>query len=441
MKKYLTYSIIGIFSICLLIIAISYIVVSGNESGRTYENVNEIPHNKFGLLLATSPITRGGAHNFYFENRIKSAEELYKAGKIDYIIASGGDYRKEHKFGCDEPQAIKDSLVARGIPSERVILDYDGLRTLNSIVKAKEVYGLDCLTLISQKYHNERAIYLADKVGLKAIGYNAEPSPIRRNRIKNTIREFFARPKMFIDLAFGNLPKFKAEKKLAISGDSSVKSENKSFHENNNVEIKDTLGLRIYYPKYSNIDFVCGEMPSKSDNSVIMFAEGAFTGELLNEFKHTNIAGDHVSKGNRYKGYRCKRNTGAFVYYNGTPKFLYQDYSKEFDKAAANGGCGFAQEMMVHQGKVVPHTRPDGNTNEFRALCLINGNVAVADSKGNVKFGTFIQDLVKAGATEAIYLDMGPGWNYSWYRDANGKPVEIHSIPTKYATNWITFYK
>ena len=154
-------------------------------------------------MLATSPITPGGAHNFYFDNRIKATDELYKAGKIDYIIASGGDYTKDHKFGCDEPAAIRDSLVARGIPEDRIILDYDGTRTLNSIIKAKQVYNLDSVTLISQKYHNERAIYQADKNGIYAIGYNAAPSHIRRNRIKNTIREIFARPKMFIDFAIG----------------------------------------------------------------------------------------------------------------------------------------------------------------------------------------------------------------------------------------------
>ena len=207
MKKTLLF-ILGAGIFVFIGLLITYEIVGWNASGRTYDDVNEIPHNKVGLLLATSPITPGGAHNFYFENRIKSAEELYKAGKIEYIIASGGDYRNDHKFGCDEPQAIKDSLVIRGIPEDRIILDYDGTRTLNSIVKAKEIYGLDSVTLISQKYHNERAIYLADKYGLHAIGYNAELSPIRRNRIKNTVREIFARPKMFIDLIVGSNPKF-----------------------------------------------------------------------------------------------------------------------------------------------------------------------------------------------------------------------------------------
>lgn len=204
-KKIIRLIAIGAACLLLLIIVCHYIVV-WNASGKTYDNVDAIPHNKVGLLLATSPITPGGAHNFYFENRIKAADELYKAGKIDFIIASGGDYRQSQKNGCDEPGAIRDSLVARGVPEERIILDYEGLRTLNSIAKAKQVYNLDSLTLISQKYHNERAVYLADKYRIHAIGYNAKPSPVRRNRIKNSLRESLARPKMFFDILTGIKP-------------------------------------------------------------------------------------------------------------------------------------------------------------------------------------------------------------------------------------------
>lgn len=215
--KILIWVICLAIALVLLTIVASHFIVVGNASGRTYEDVDSIPYNCYGLLLATSPITPGGAHNFYFDNRIKAAEELYKAGKIDYIIASGGDYTKEHKNGCDEPAAIRDSLVVGGIPADRIILDYEGTRTLNSIVKAKEVYGLDSVTLISQKYHNERAIHLADHYGLHAIGYNAEPLPIRRNRIKNSLRECLARPKMFIDWAFGRKPMFDKEAMPIVS--------------------------------------------------------------------------------------------------------------------------------------------------------------------------------------------------------------------------------
>lgn len=207
-KRLILKCVLAALALLLIIIIASYSVVVWNASGRTYDNAADIPHNKVGLLLATSPITPDGSHNYYFDNRIIAADELYKAGKIDMIIASGGDYTKQQKNGCDEPAAIRDSLVARGVPSSKIVLDYEGLRTLNSIVKAKEVYGLDTVTIISQEYHNERAIYLADHYGLHAVGYNAEPSPVRLNRIRNTLREYLARPKMFLDLLTGTTPTF-----------------------------------------------------------------------------------------------------------------------------------------------------------------------------------------------------------------------------------------
>jgi SanA protein len=185
-----------------------------NASGKTFDDADNVPHREYGLLLATSPITPTGAHNFYFDNRIKATYELYKAGKIDYIIASGGDYTNTQEIGCDEPAAIRDSLMSRGIPEERIILDYDGVRTVNSIVKAKEVYGVDSVLIISQKEHNQRAVYLAEHYGLNAIGYNALPSHIRHSRIKNYIREYFARVKMFFDIWFGSEPDFSSEDEL-----------------------------------------------------------------------------------------------------------------------------------------------------------------------------------------------------------------------------------
>lgn len=107
----------------LLLIAVCHFAVMWNATGRTFNNVAEAPRNKVALLLATSPVTMKGRLNYHFINRIKAADELYKSGKVDYIIASGGDYRQNHKFDCDGSKAILDSLVARGIPSYRIILD------------------------------------------------------------------------------------------------------------------------------------------------------------------------------------------------------------------------------------------------------------------------------------------------------------------------------
>lgn len=206
------------------------------------------------------------------------------------------------------------------------------------------------------------------------------------------------------------------------------------------VGLSDTLNLRMYFPAYSRIDFVTDVMPSKDDASVIMVAAGAFTAGEAEEEAQGKIAGDHVSTGVRKKGYVCPRNNGAFVYYDGQPKFIHKNYDRELDLAAENGGCGFTQEMMIHNGMIVAHTCPDGNVNEFRALCMVNGKLAVVDSRGSVKFGDFIRKLRQAGVTEALYLDMGDGWNYSWYRDDYGRAVNIHP-ELLIGSNWITFYR
>ena len=206
-------------------------------------------------------------------------------------------------------------------------------------------------------------------------------------------------------------------------------------------------GLTIYYPHVGGISLVTKEMPDTSSINVIFCCAAAFTGELSNEFRHSNIAGDHVSDGmgKRYRGYRCLRNTGAFVYYNEKWKFLYEDYSAELDSAAKYNGMGFGQEMMIHQGRIVPHTRKDSDEDLFRALCEINGRIGIADAKECGTFGDFINSLLRAGVSEALYLDMGAGWNHSWYKpqiDDNlmGKAIVIQPKEHSYCTNWLTFY-
>lgn len=175
--------------------------VVGNASGRTYDDPSEIPHNTYGLLLGTTPLTGEGEHNYSYENRMKAAEEIYKAGKVDTIIASGGLTPPDKINACVEPVAMRDSLIARGVPADRIILDYDGNRTINSILNAKEKFNVDRFTIISQKYHNERALFLADRKGISAIGFNAAQTPVLKKRIRNGAREYLARVKMFIDLA------------------------------------------------------------------------------------------------------------------------------------------------------------------------------------------------------------------------------------------------
>ena len=200
--------ILGVIIAIVIAIIGCYTIVECKAWNKTFDNVADIPHRKVGLLLGTSPLVPNGDPNFYYINRITATADLYKAGKVDKIIASGGDYSSRPSGGYNELIAMRDSLVTHGVPNSIIILDYDGTRTLNSIVKAKEIYGVDSITIISQEYHNERAIFLASHNGIDAIGYNAKPSHIITKRIKNEGREFFARVKLFVDVILGEKPKF-----------------------------------------------------------------------------------------------------------------------------------------------------------------------------------------------------------------------------------------
>lgn len=189
------------------VIAGCNVIVWAEAKGRTFDAVGDVPHNEMGLLLGTSPRTPYGAVNFYYINRIRATAELYKAGKIKRIIASGGDYSARGGWNFNELTAMRDSLVARGVPDSVITLDYDGTRTLKSIVKAKEVYGLEKMTIISQKTHNERALFLAGHYGIDAVAYNAKPSHIETTRLKNEARELLARVKLFVDVIFSETSK------------------------------------------------------------------------------------------------------------------------------------------------------------------------------------------------------------------------------------------
>lgn len=196
---------VGVFILLLIIICNSFVI--WNANGRTYDNLNEIPSHQLGLLLGTSPITPKGIHNGSFDNRIKAATELYKAGKIKKLIVSGGDYSQTEKYGCDEPKAMRDSLISYGVNPEDIFMDYEGLTTIKSLAKLKNYYSYpDTIIIISQGYHNQRALKMADKLGLPAVAYSAEVPPSRFYKIKNYGREALARVKMMGSLYLISLP-------------------------------------------------------------------------------------------------------------------------------------------------------------------------------------------------------------------------------------------
>ena len=202
-KKKCRIILLCLVTVLLTAILCCYLLVSVNAKGKTFNDVQDIPFNdvqdipfnEVGLLLGTSPVTSNGEHNYYFDERIKATATLYHSGKIKRVIASGGDYSSNG--GCNELIAMRDSLIKQGVPDSLISLDYQGTRTLHSITKVKD---LGSITIISQKYHNERAIYLAEHYGLQAIAYNATMPNIAKKKIRNISREFLARVKLFIDL-------------------------------------------------------------------------------------------------------------------------------------------------------------------------------------------------------------------------------------------------
>ena len=169
--------------------------------------ITKLPNEKVGLVLGTSKSLRNGNKNPYFFNRIEAAEELFKSGKIKYIIVSGDNPTKYY----NEPEDMQNELIARGIPKTKIFLDFAGLRTLDSVVRAKEIFGQTSYIIISQRFHNERAVFLAQKKGIEAYGYNAKDVG-KKAGFKTNVREYFARVKVFWDLFFGVDPKFGGSK-------------------------------------------------------------------------------------------------------------------------------------------------------------------------------------------------------------------------------------
>jgi len=206
MKKY--FLIVCLAVTCLTIFTFyCNQIIDKNGVKSCYSNFSEIPSNKVALLLGANK-TIQGYPNLYFTYRIQAALQLYQAGKVQYIIVSGDNHTHEY----NEPEDMKQALLAGGIPESAIVMDFAGFRTLDSVVRCKEIFGQDKITIISQPFHNYRAIYIAQHFGIEAIGFNAQDVP-QQMGIRTNFREVFARAKVFLDLyILRTSPKFLGEK-------------------------------------------------------------------------------------------------------------------------------------------------------------------------------------------------------------------------------------
>ncbi|MDF7667732.1 ElyC/SanA/YdcF family protein [Orbaceae bacterium ESL0727] len=158
-----------------------------------YHDENKLPYRAIGVVLGTAKYVRGGGINDYYRNRINGAIYLYTHGKVDYLLLSGDNAL----ISYNEPITMRKDLIKAGIPKEVIVLDYAGFRTFDSVVRANKVFDANNFTIITQQFHCERAIFIAQAQGIKAQCF-AVPTPKKMKLVR--IREMFARVSAFIDL-------------------------------------------------------------------------------------------------------------------------------------------------------------------------------------------------------------------------------------------------
>lgn len=206
-KKWIFISLLVfvIFSITTVFICDG--IVKRESKEFLYSSTDSIPIVKTALLLGTSKVLSNGKPNAYFEYRIQATIDLYRKGKIHSIVISGDNSKKTY----NEPEDMKNALVAAGIPDSCIYLDYAGFRTFDSVVRMNKIFGQSVFIVISQQFHNERAIFIAKHEGCTAYGLNAKEVTAFYG-LKTNIREKFARVKLFLDILFNVKPKFLGEK-------------------------------------------------------------------------------------------------------------------------------------------------------------------------------------------------------------------------------------
>ena len=186
--------------------------INHDPSPFIYKDIDKVRQHKVGLVLGTSEKMIGGKPNPFFVNRIEAAIQLYEKDKIQKILVSGDNA----DISYNEPKAMQKALLEKGIPKEDIVLDYAGFRTLDSVIRARDVFGQNDFIIISQEFHIKRAVYIARTSGIDAEGFVAE-GVLGQSNIRTQIREILARTQAWMDVHIINRqPKFLGEKEEII---------------------------------------------------------------------------------------------------------------------------------------------------------------------------------------------------------------------------------
>lgn len=198
----------ALLTILILSIIISNYWIIKSTKAQIYSETSSIPQNDVAILLGASKKLRNGSENLFFKYRIEAAAQLYKSGKIKHIIVSGDNSKKEYNEATD----MREALVAQGVPDSCITQDYAGFRTLDSMVRCLKVFGQNKITVISQRFHNERAIFIGNFYDMEVVAFNAKDVPDAFS-LKVRVREHFAKFKAVLDLyLLHKQPKFLGEK-------------------------------------------------------------------------------------------------------------------------------------------------------------------------------------------------------------------------------------
>lgn len=193
----------GTLLVSLILLVWSNLTVYWTSKDYLFDKVDEVPKSEIALLLGTSKFTKRNTLNQYFAFRIDAAVKLYKAGKVKYILISGDNGRKEY----NEPEDMKQELIKRGIPKGKIVLDYAGFDTYDSVLRAKLVFGQKNIIVVSQKFHNQRAVYIGRKNDLNIVGFNTKEVRVSYAFLTK-FRELFACVKAFVEVKLGVEPHF-----------------------------------------------------------------------------------------------------------------------------------------------------------------------------------------------------------------------------------------
>lgn len=203
---------IGLATLMVLFVIGTNIAIKQASKNKIYTSYEKVPPTNVALVLGTSRYTSKGYVNLFFKYRIHTVVELYNSGKIKHIIVSGDN----SLFEYNEPREMRRALVKEGIPESAITLDFAGFRTLDSVVRCKEVFGQNNFIVISQEFHVERALFIAQKFNIDAIGFAAKTPP-QHYSFKTKVREYFAKTFAVIDIYILNTkPKFLGAKETVV---------------------------------------------------------------------------------------------------------------------------------------------------------------------------------------------------------------------------------